>query len=91
MAVSLLSIILLFLAIVLPVVIYLTRKHWRIHCVLGGIVLGALVAWGGIVVLNKEKNRHVELINSINALTQRVDRVILELQKRELEEGKENQ
>ena len=82
-----------FLAIVLLVVIYLTRKHWRIYCVLGAIVLSALVAWGGIVVLNEEREReqkrHAELINRITKLEQHVDRIKQELLKREFEKGKE--
>jgi len=91
---SIFFLLMLFLAIVLLVVawrtrhIWLDKKHWRIYCVLGAIVLGALMA----CVLNedreREKKEHVELINSINALTYKMDKVIQELQKRKLEEEK---
>ena len=69
MGISLLSII--FLAIVLLVVIYLTRKHWRIYCVLGGIVLGALVAWGCITAHYEKMDRLDKIINRLDILIMR--------------------
>ena len=86
------------MAILLLVVIYLTRKHWRIHCVLGAVVLGALMTWSMIMARNEEQKKYDELMNMVGDLihivkkvTQKLENVEQELQKRALEEGKENQ
>ena len=78
------------LAIVLLGILWGTRKHWRIHCVLGAIVLSALMTWCMVMAHKEEQKQYDELMNSINDSITKLERMIQELQKRELAEGKQN-